>query len=488
MPSWLPSSVKSVICSKLETELDRVTKAIQGIRSAMVADIESIENLFNLPFRTLEDTMTDVNNMLQGLDSVVPNIHDLSSITSIVLFLERCVYLKDHPLINNAYKMAQQLLDEYQAMGNDYIQDYIDLIPSNVLNTFDIGNKLLGYKDKLNKYKISEKQADANNILICMNAICKLDESDNVIPEVQSYINTKTALLESLQTQMRFTSDGSIDLNRIYTNAGINTDEKLIMNNTIDAVEHVKETFTESQKNLEAATNGDTLPYPSTSLYTHYNTPTFFSSSALFDTIDPSNMYSSDYLDTWESIQLPTGTTTKQGTLDVKIEIDECEITETPEPNINCFSTYNATVKIIIGFSDCRLSGDFDTTTTTVTQVNHGYSTGAIIIISDATSDILEGNHTITVVNDHVYTFTSTFNGLEDAKASSLFKSAEGEYEIGMPVCGTCGKYIRYGIGSASNEDLYYIRKNMSEAVKNSIEKTMALFSASEVEALISNR
>jgi len=486
MPSWLPSSVKSVICSKLETELDRVTKAIQGIRSAMVADIESIENLFNLPFKTLEDSMTDVNNMLQGLDAVVPNINDLSSITSIVLFLERCIYLKDHPLIKDAYKMAQQLLDEYQAMGSDYIQEYIDLIPSNILNTFDIGNKLLGYKDKLNKYKVSEKQADANNILICMNSICKLDESDNIIPEVQTYINTKTALLSSLQTQMRFTSDGSIDLDRIYTNAGIDTEEKLIMGNTIDAVEHVKETFTESQKNLEAATNGDTLPYPSTSLYTHYNSPTFSSSSTLFNIIDPSIMYTSDYLATWESIQLPTGTTTKQGMLDVKIEIDECEITETPDPNINCFSTYYVIVKIIIGFSDCSLSGD--SLTTTVTQVNHGYSTGDIIIISDATSEVLEGTHTITVVDDHVYTFISTFNGLEDAKASSLFKSTQGEYEIGMPVCGTCGKYTRYGIGSASNEDLYYIRKNMSEAVKNSIEETMALFSASEVEALIPNR
>lgn len=486
MPSWLPSSVKSVICSKLESELDRILKSLDGVRTALVADIENIESLFNLPFKTLSNAMSDVNDMIQGLDDVVPNIHDLSSINSIILFLERCVYLKEHPLISDVYKMAQQLLDEYQGMADDYIQDQIDLIPGNILNAFDLGNQLLGFKDKLERFKISQKQTDANNILICVNAICKLDEQDNPIQEVQDYIDTKVANLASLQNQMRYTSDGEIDLDKIFTNAGINTEEKLIMNNTINAVEHVKETFIEAQENLKAAANEETIPHPSTNLYTHYNEPTFYSTSTLFDLVDPSIMYSEDYLETWNSLQLPVGTTTKKGTLDIKIEIDECTIVETPEPNINCFSVYTALVKIIIGFMDCSLSGNG--TITTVTQVNHGYSTGDVIIISDATNDILEGNRTITVIDNHEYTFISTFNGLDNAKASSLYKSAEGEYSIGMPVCGTCGKYTKYGIGSASNEDLEYIRKHLSEAVKESIETTMGLFTATEVELLIPNR
>lgn len=486
MPSWLPSSVKSVICSKLESELDRVIKALGGVKTAMVADIENIENLFNLPFKTLEAAMTDVNTMIQGLDAVVPDIHDLNSISSIVLFLERCIYLKEHPLIKDSYKMAQQLLDEYQAMADEYIQDQIDLIPGNILNNFDLGNKLLEYKDKLSRFKVSQNQSDANNILICMNAICKLDEQDNVIQEVQDYINSKVSTLSTLQSQMRFTSDGEIDLDSIYSNAGLNADEKLIMGNTIDAVEHVKETFKEAQENLEAATNNETLPHPSTDLHTHYNEPTFYSTSTLFDQIDSSISYSEDYLETWNDLQLPDGTTTKKGMLDVRIEIDECTITETSEPNINCFSTYTVLVKIIIGFSDCTLSGDG--TTTTVTQVNHGYSTGDVIIISDPASSTLEGNHTITVTGNHTYTFVSSFNGSDSAKASSLYKSGEGEYSVGMPVCNVCGKYTKYGIGSASNEDLVYIRRHLSEAVKEAIETTMELFTASEVESLIPNR
>lgn len=486
MPSWLPAQVKIVICSKLESELERIVKSLEGVKTALISDIEEIENLFNLPFKTLEDAMDDVNDMVQGLDAVVPDISDLDSIEAIVLFLERCLYLKEHPLIKDAYKMAQQLLDEYQGLGASYIQDFVDLIPGNILNNFDLGNKLLGYKDKLDKFKIPQKQSDANDILICMNAICKLDESDNPIQEVQDYIDSKTSTLSDLQDQMRFTSDGSMDLDKILSNAGINPTEKLIMNNTIDAVEHVKETFKEAQENLEAATKGEDLPYPATNIYTHYNSPSFYSTSSLFDQVDPNMIHTSDYLETWNSLQLPSGTTYKQGMLDVKIEIDECTIVETPDPNVNCFSTYTTLVKIIIGFTDCDLSGNGSLTT--VTQVNHGYSTGDIIIISDATNDILEGNHTIAIISPHEYTFSSSFSGTDTAKASSLYKSGEGEYAVGMPVCSTCGKYLKYGIGAASNEDLYYIRKHLSEAIKDAIETTMGLFTADEIENLIPNR
>lgn len=492
MPSWLPAQVKTVICGKLESELDRILKALEGVKSAMISDIESIENLLSAPgkvFQSIEDSMDSVNDMIQGLDSVVPDIHDLDSINSIILFLERCVYLKEHPLIKDAYKMAQQLLDEYQGIATEYIQTKIDYMNNNwpgKINIFDISDKLGSYKDKLNKFKVSQKQSDANDILICMNAICKLDEQDNPIQEVQDYIDLKTANLTSLQDQMRFTTEGALDVDKVLTNAGIDVDEKLIMNNTIDAVDHVKETFNEAQENLEAATGGKDIPHPATDLYTHYNEPTFYSTSSLFDQVDPTLTYSSEYLEKWNSLQLPVGTTYRKGMLDIKIEIDECTIIETPEPNINCFSTYTALVKIIIGFKDCTMTGDG--ATTTVTQINHGYSTGDIVIISDATNDILEGNHTITVTNDYEYTFSSTFNGSDEAKASSLFRSGEGEYNIGMAVCGTCGKYDRFGIGSASNEDLYYIRKHLSEAIKEAIETTMGLFTATEIEALIPNR
>jgi len=492
MPSWLPAQVKTVICGKLESELDRIVKSLEGVKSALISDIESIENLLSAPgkvFQSLEDSMDNVNDMIQGLDSVVPDIHDLDSINSIILFLERCVYLKEHPLIKDAYKMAQQLLDEYQGMATEYIQTKIDYMNNNwpgKINIFDISDKLGDYKDRLSKFKISQKQSDANDILICMNAICKLDEQDNPIQEVQDYIDLKTANLTNLQDQMRFTTEGALDVDKVLTNAGIDVDEKLIMNNTIDAVDNVKETFKEAQENLEAATGGKTIPYPATDLYTHYNEPTFYSTSSLFDQIDPTMMYTSSYLETWNSLKLPIGTTYRQGMLDIKIEIDECTIVETPDPNVNCFSTFTALVKIIIGFKDCTLSGNG--TTTTVTQVNNGYSTGDIVIISDATNDILEGNHTITIVNDHEYTFDSTFNGSDSAKASSLFKSGEGEYNIGMPVCGICGRYTKYGIDSANNEDLNYIRKHLLEAVKEAIETTMGLFTANEIEPLIPNR
>lgn len=492
MPSWLPSSVKSIICSKLESELDRTLKSLEGIRSSMVDDIEDIEDLLSAPgklFRTLGDSMSDVNDMLQGLDNVVPDLTSINSISSVILFLERCLFLKDHPVLSNAYKMAQQLLDEYLAMADEYIQQYSDYMdnyfPTNI-NIFNISDRLSSYKDKLNKYKITQKYSDAGGILLCMNSICKLDESDNIITEAQSYINTKQTSLDNLKTQLRITDDGSLDVDGVLSNAGINTEEKLIMNNTLNAVEHTKETFKESQKNMEAATKGEDLPYPSTDLYTHYNEPTIYSTSLLFDQVDPTITYESDFLDTWSELQLPSGTTTKRGMVDVRIEIDECTITETPDPNVNCFSTYTSLVKIIIGFSDCSLSGDGSITT--VTQVNHGYSTDDIIIISDATNDVLEGPHTITVTNDHVYTFTSIFNGTDEAKASSVYKSVEGVYRIGIPVCGVCGEYNKYGISSATNEDLYYIRKNLAESVKTAIENTMVLFTSTEIEDIIPDR
>jgi hypothetical protein len=486
MPSWLSSDVKSVICSKLESEFSRILKSLNGLKSALVSDIENIENLFNLPFKTLSDSMSDINNMINGLGSIVPDIYDLSSLNEILTFIERCTYLSTNPLLGDPYSMAKQLLDEYKNIATDYIQDYIDLIPSNILNSFDLGNKLLSYKDKLEKYKIFEKQDALNGILSCINAICKLDEQDNIIQSVQDYVTAQTAALSTIEGQLRITSDGQFDLDTVFDNAGINTEERLIMNNTMDSIEHVKETVNEAYENLKAASNGNTIPYPSTNIYTHFNTPTIYSSSTLFDQIDPSIMYSSDYLSTWSSLTLPSGTTTKQGTLDVKIEIDECSITETPDPNVNCFSTYTALVRIIIGFFECNVSGNG--TTVTVTHVNHGLSTGNEIIVSDSTNDSMDGRHTITVIDTHTYTFSSTFVGTDTVDISSLFESKEETFEVGMPVCGTCGKFTKYGITSATDDDLYYIRKHMSEAIKEAIEGAMGLFTSSEVEDLIPNR
>jgi len=486
MPSWLPAPVKSVMCSKLESELDRLMRSLEGLKSALIADIENIENLFILPFKSITDAMSDVNNMIQGLDSAVPNIYDLSSINSIITFLNRCLYIKEHPLLKDAYKMAQQLLDEYQEMAEEFIQEAIDGIPTNVLNHIDLGDKLNWYKEKLEKFKIFEKQQEVDDILICVQAICALDEQDDPIQEVQDYIDAKEAQLTSIRDDLRIVAEGRLDADKIFTNAGLNTDEQLIMSTTMDAVEHVKETFVEAQENLSAAIGEEDLPHPATELYTHYNDPTFVSTSTIFDQVDPNITYLNDFLETWRGLQLPSGTTTKKGMLDVKIEIDACTITETPDPNVNCFSTYKALLKIIIGFFDCTLSGNG--TTATITQINHGYTSGDTIIINDATNDILEGDHLITVVDAHTYTFSSTFSGTDSASASSLFYSDEGEYSIGMPVCGTCGKYTVYGLSAASTEDLVYIRKHLSEAVKLAIAITLEKFSADEVESIIPNR
>ena len=92
------------------------------------------------------------------------------------------------------------------------------------------------------------------------------------------------------------------------------------------------------------------------------------------------------------------------------------------------------------------------------------------------------------MIDDHTYSFTNTFNGTDEAKASYLINSGEGEFVIGVPVCGSCGKYNTYGISSASTEDLNYIRKHLSEAIKRAIPIVMGEFAADEVEDLISNR
>lgn len=510
-PGFLPEPAKYLICGGLATELKKLQRALLAQVAALEADIEYLETLMNMPFKTVKDTLDDLNSMFQGLDNVVPNIANLTSIQAIQNFIDSCIFMKEHPLLGDYYKWAQDQLDKYQEQFSIWVQDQ-----KNILPTFEITDwfkdKVI---DKMNKFLLFEKIQDFNKILICMNAICVLDEQGNPVGALVDEVENSAQQFKNLKNRLRILPESenmnkddffkSI-MNKAATNAGLDPKKKLILNESLKTYEQTEAKFNESYENIvkamkninEGKSWNDNLPYIPTAYNTHYNTPSIISSSELFDIVFSDNVigsYTTTWLNEFSNLEYPNGTTNKKESIDVIIDIKNVTIEETRDTEINCFTTYYSMVDIAIGNQDAFITWDSttgDEITYTVEHIGHGIvDSGDVnyIILDDCEYEELEGKHQITIIDEDNYSFIAdnifVDSTGEYVKIYKIFHTNSGEYSVGIPARARCGDYGAYGLTNITEDELVYIRRYMAEAISNSIENTMQDFTALEIETQI---
>ena len=509
-PHFIPEPAKFLICGGLATELKKLQRALQAQVAALEQDLDYLENLMNMPFKTVTDTLTDLNSMFQGLDNIVPNLNNLSSIQAIQDFVNSCIFLKDHPLLGNYYKLAQDFLDKYQEQFKIWVDDQKALLP-----TFEITDWFKDKVfDKMNKFLLFEKVQDFNKMLLCMNAICTLDQQGNPVGDLVDTVENSAQEFKNLKDRLRILPSSenmnkddffkSI-MNKAATNAGLDPKKKLILNESLKTYDETQRKFTESyenivqsMKNVEDGNAWDSnLPHIATAYNTHYNDPEIISSSTIFDSIFPDDVIS-PYVTTWvnefQELTYPSGTTNKKDSVNVLIDVTSVTIEETKEREINCFTTYYSSVEIAVGSQECFITWDStaDEITYNVEHTSHGIADVGeplYVIFDNSGYDEIDGKHQITIIDNDNYTFVAENTFLDSTgefvDTYKIFHSDSGEASVGLPARARCGDYDAFGLTGVTEDELIYIRRYMAEAISKAIDNTMQEFTALEVERQI---
>lgn len=485
MPSFLPEPVRFMICGALEAEYKKLKASVDGFLRALMEDISSIEVGLGFINNPLDDIMDGLKDMLGLLDDAVPDLSDADSIQAIMDFISACTYLKDHSRFSNAYNLMKSMYDQYMDKADDFLSQWNTPAGADFKLEINLGSQMNDYIEKLLAFQFPQKSKDLQAILACIEAICALDEADNPIQEIVDSVNAKKNALTDVFNDTRTKADGSFDKDKVFDNAGLTTEKKFGMSKSMDALAKVKDTFKEAHANAVAATKGDPKPFPETEVLTHLNDPSFISTSVDYDEIDPDLEYEDEFLETWNTLEEPIGTTTKKGDLDTIVEIASCDLTETPDPKVNCYAVYKVLVNIIIGFRE-----SFKITQTHVNDSNnpavvkhydHGMVSEQIISISDSTHGF-DGDFEITVVDTDTFTFVcSATIGEELGVKISLLKSSEAEIAVGTPICGDCFKYTTFGLNACNDTQKSFIRKHLAKVIKEAMVDAMKEYTAEDI-------
>jgi len=482
MPSFLPEPVRFMICGALEAEYKKLKASVDGFLKALQSDIQGIEDsLLDALTNPLDDLLGGLNNMLGALGDGVPDLSDMDSIKAIMDFISACSYLEDHPRYKKVYDLMKSatMYNEYIDKGKKFLTDMQEDLD---LPEIGMASKMNDYIQKLLDFKFPEKSKDLQDILKCIEAICALDEADNPIQEIVDDVATKKNNLTKAFNDTRTTTEGNLDVEKVFDNAGLTTEKKFGMSKSMAAVTKVQDAFKEAHANVVAVAKGDPKPFPETEVLTHLNDPSFVSTSLDYDEIDPELEYEDEFLETWNELEEPTGVTTKKGDLDVIVEIAACSLTEIPDPKVNCYAVYEVLVNVIIGFRESFkiTAGD----PVTVKHYNHGMSSGQIISISDSTNDnYITVDHEITVVDEDTFTFVGPDDGSGDefGVKISLLKSSEAEIAVGTPICGDCFKYTTFGLNACNDTQKSFIRKHLAKVIKEAMTNAMKEYTAEDI-------
>lgn len=507
-PHFLPEPAKYMVCGSLSTESSKLDRLLKSRVEAFERDLEYMENLMNMPFKTVRDTLSDLNDIYQGIDDVIPNVSNLASAQAIESFVNNCLFLKNHPLLGNYYKLAQSLLDEYQEQFRLWTVDQITRLPTYEITDWFQTNVV----DKMNNSQVYETVQDYNRITACMNAICVLDSSGNPIQELESSLDQSLENFQNLKTRLRILPDSedmnkddffSSMMNKAASNAGLDPRKKFILNESLTTYKQSKTKFDQSHANIvqimknveEGNTWNTNLPYTSTQFYTHYNEPEIYSYSALFDHIFDNNVignYTDIWTDGFANLHYPVGTTYKTENTDVLINIMSAAIIETRDPETNCFTTYQIQLDMAIGKKSCFLTweDENDGSIFTVEHVNHGLiGTNNYVIFDNSGYSEIDGKKLITVVDQDHYTFNSDFLFVDStgefADVYTTIHEGTGNSSIGIPARSKCGEYSIRGLTGVTHTELVYMRRTMSNAVLDAMEVALKLFTVLEIERQI---
>ena len=324
------SFIKNKICDGLLGDFDD----LKGVADDMLnrdlsiqTDLGSALSDLSGSFGNVGDVVGAMGQFQLDLELEVP---DLTSVAGdIVSMINDCSSLNPSPL--NLY-------------GKIDFNGVFDSLLSGLSPILDIAKGIFDYKFQLEiNFNMPGLIAEMDGILNCLSSTCSVVNGD-IIDEVDNRING----LETSLGQFNLKVDGSLDTDKLYDSVGLSSEEKEIINVSVDLVASAKASFDNN-----VAQGRDTLAgrvvTEQNEIYLHFNEPTFEYNDTLYDVLDFDRENQSGYITYWNNLRYPSTLTNKVGLLDVSITIIDTSINEVSDPEIECYAVFNVTVTIKIG-------------------------------------------------------------------------------------------------------------------------------------------
>lgn len=237
------SSTRETICKKISEDFDALlqpAKSTQAVTKRQISDAKT--QLKNASF----SSDTAINNAIGDLDNEVKGAipsGDSDDLDEITDFISSCDYLKDNSLLNNPIA----LLNGATKSVIDDVKGFVDDISSSVPE-FGIGQLISEVQDKLSglvegfklpgSLDLTTILQTADKLINCVVSRC----GPNYSSRVSQMIDDLQGIYDDLQIDDDPLSStwGQLDVQQIYSDAGISATNIAKMDKVVDAVNKSK--------------------------------------------------------------------------------------------------------------------------------------------------------------------------------------------------------------------------------------------------------
>ena len=226
------SSTQTAICEKMASEFDNMIGTIQGAKADMMKAISTVTDTLNsLSFSAPQDLIDAITSFGDGVDLGLPNSDDIDEIIDMI---NNCNFLSNHDNFSNPISLMNSASDSVLGSIRNQIDDIAGSIPE-----FNAGGAILNLMnqctpDMPGAMDISGILAKADGIINCMSNLCGA--------EFASRASTMVSTVSGLYSDLGIVSNplsanyGSLDVDAIYSAAGISPDNITAMTDSISSM------------------------------------------------------------------------------------------------------------------------------------------------------------------------------------------------------------------------------------------------------------
>ena len=240
-------STRKLICDKMYNEFNILIRPIDSIKDTTKTQIDQVKSKLTgmnfSPPSEIADTITNLENDVQGM---VPGV-DNEDIDETLDFINNCDFLNENEILRNPISLLKGGTTSVIGEVAGLITELSGLLPE-----FDAAEII---ENILNKFASSD--SGIPNTLDLTNLIQSMEKLINCMSnrcgsEFASRVSSMTDTLDGVYTELNIVSDpidpnwGKFDLEQLYTDTVLSSQEKIQMSNVVDSVTNSKSTVVDS--------------------------------------------------------------------------------------------------------------------------------------------------------------------------------------------------------------------------------------------------
>ena len=216
--------IHSSVCAKLQSTVDGIFGPLEALQKKLTADMNAAKDFLKKfdfsPGKLIHDQCQELLKKA-NLDKMVP---DLKKFDQLVDMINACVFFSSNPTLGYPSSLARGIVVGIKSAANGIIRDITNGLPE-----FDSGAMLRSLSDQLgvgglNLRPIIKNLRDGLN---CMNTLCGVD------------VTSRLQKLNGFLSSCCLTGTGTLDFNKLFTDAGLSPDKMNIMNNVMKTYDKI---------------------------------------------------------------------------------------------------------------------------------------------------------------------------------------------------------------------------------------------------------